>query len=120
MLRLSLLFVLLMGCLGMGKSSIFNTEPYVDTVVDENGKRLSADTPRNWENWAESMHAHIQSEVAGDKASGGLESWNIFWDYRISALKEGRENFQKYINYIIEQRRLAGLPELVFEDNQEP
>ena len=117
MLRLSLLLVLLMGCLGMGKSSIFNTEPYVDTVVDEKGKKLHADTPRNWQGWIESIDAHIENEASGKKVSGGLDSWNTFWNYRVQAVYDAQENPEKYISYIIMIRRNEGLPELV---NLEP
>ena len=117
MLRLSLLLVLLMGCLGMDKSSIFNTEPYVDTVVDEKGKKLLADTPRNWQGWIESIDAHIENEASGKKVSGGLDSWNTLWRKIMKSTEKNTENAEKYINYIIVMRRNEGLPELVFEEN---
>lgn len=117
MLRLVMLIFLIMGCFGMSKPTIFNTEPYVDTVTDESGKKLLADTPRNWRDWTEIMDRHIQREKAGEKVFGGYESWNTLWNKIITAVSEGRQNAEKYVNYIILERRNAGLPELVLDEN---
>ena len=116
MLRLSLLLVLLMGCLGMDKSSIFNTEPYVDTVVDEKGKRLLADTSRHWRDFTELTHRRIAREL-DDARPPSVDTWNIHWASTINTIKNKTENAEKYINYIIVMRRNEGLPELVFEKN---
>ena len=48
-----------------------------------------------------------------------LEGWthgNKSWLLIIDAVRESQENAEKYVRYIVENRRSAGLPELVFED----
>ncbi|MGI9250978.1 MAG: hypothetical protein ACR2PR_07240 [Pseudohongiellaceae bacterium] len=89
----------------------------LDMLRDESDKLLLADTPRYWVYWTETVHRHIQEEVAGKKTPDGVESWNVLWDRRIKAIKRTTENFQKYINYVIEQRNLAELPELILDDD---
>lgn len=116
MLRIFLLGIFLVGCMGMSKTSILNTEPYVDTVTDDTGRTLLADTPRNWRDWTEFMQGHLADEVSGEKVWGGLDSWNTHWIEIIQSLRENTENSEKYVNYIIEIRRDSGLPELVFEE----
>lgn len=114
-----LLFPLLVGCMGMNgcKSGLFNTEPFSDSVVDEGGNKLLADTTRNWANFIEMMDLHIASELDHARAPG-VDTWNIFWMYRFKAIKTNTENPDRYINYIINSRREAGLPELVFEEHE--
>ncbi len=114
LLLLSLPVLLLAGCFGIG--GLLTTDPYLETVVDESGKEWGADTPRYWRDWTEIMDRHIIREVSGHRVPGGLDSWNKSWLNTIKALREGRENAEKYVRYIVENRRSAGLPELVFED----
>ena len=118
MLRIFLLGIFLVGCMGMSKTSIFNTEPYMDTVTDDTGRTLLADTPRNWRDWTEVMDRHIAREIEGQGVSGGYDSWNKFWEKIIGSLTKNTENYQKYIIYIIDIRRKSGLPELVFEEKK--
>ena len=113
------LFPLLVGCMGMNgcKFGLFNTEPFSDTVVDKEGSQLLADTPRNWADFTEVMDRRIFRELDHARAPG-VDSWNIFWMYRLKAIKTNTENPDRYINYIINSRREAGLPEFVFEDHE--
>jgi len=114
-----LLFPLLVGCMGMNgcKSGLFNMEPFSDTVVDKEGNQLLADTPRHWADFTELTQRRIVREV--DQARPpGVDTWNIFWMYRFKAIKTNTENLDRYINYIINSRREAGLPELVFEEHE--
>ena len=100
--------VCLYGC----RSGLFNTEPFVDTFIDEEGNRILADTPRMWEGFVESVEPRIAKEVAGEKPIAGAKSWNEFWLRRIKNIPVNQENRQKYINYMIERRRQEGLPDL--------
>ncbi len=114
LLLLSLPVLLLAGCFGIG--GLLNTDPGYDIVTDESGRRWFADTPRNWRDWTEIMDEYIQEEASGQRVTGGLDSWNTRWLLTIKAVRESQENAEKYVRYIVENRRSAGLPELVFED----
>lgn len=114
-----LLFPLLVGCMGMNgcKSGLFNTEPFSDTVVDKEGNQLLADTPRMWADFTELTQRRIAREV--DQARPpGVDTWNKHWVSTIGSIKTNTENPDRYINYIINSRREAGLPELVFEEHE--
>lgn len=106
-----LLGVMLAGCGMTGNGSIFNTEPYTDTVKDANGRSIAADTQRNWEKWRGLVDPQIASEIAGAKAPG-FPTWNEKWVRQLRHIDSSQENAPKYIAYIIESRRKAGLPEL--------
>ena len=114
LLLLSLPVLLLAGCFGIG--GLLNTDPGYDIVTDESGEWWFADTPRNWRDWTEIMAEYIQEEASGQRVTGGLDSWNTRWLRIIRAVRESQENAEKYVRYIVENRRSAGLPELVFED----
>ena len=73
----------------------------------------SPDTQEEWELFKLTMDAEIKNEVAGKRAPGGPgRTWNERWMRSIVALDKTHENPEKYIGYIVEQRRLHGLPEL--------
>ena len=84
------------------------------------GKKLSDgtwylyDTPSHWAEFQRMMDIHIEKEQSGKHPYRDNEtSWNDFWKARILSLSSDRqENSSKYINYIVEARRRAGLPEL--------
>lgn len=107
-----LLLTVLVGCNMLG-CDLFNTEPFVDTTKDTQGNQVLADTPRMWEIWTERVDRRISREIAGKRPPGGKSSWNGFWVSLIAENKDGgRENAQKYIDYIVEKRQEAGLPPL--------
>ena len=110
-MRLALL--LLVGIFA-GSCSLVSTEPFVDTREDEFGNLILGDTPRNWSGFKESVDYRVSNELAGKRPEGGLKSWNEFWAHRISALRDGQEHYEKYIDYIVESRRANGLPELEY------
>ena len=103
----TLLGVSMPGC----GNSIFNTEPSADWGEDSNGRRVLLDTERNWENWREGIDRLVRTEAAGMKAPGD-PTWEKLWNRELGRIGRSRENSQRYIDYIIEQRRKAGLPEL--------
>jgi len=107
-----LAMALLMGVSMSGCSrGIFNTEPFVDARKDGQGRSVLLDTPRMWQYWREDVDSAVAKEVVGKRPGGGIPSWNANWLRAIKA-NENRENAPKYIAYIIESRRRAGLPEL--------
>ncbi len=110
-----LLMMLPMGCAFSG-GSLFNTEPFVDAEKDAQGNVTLLDTPRMWRYWQADVDRAIAKEVTGEAPGGGIESWGEQWQ-RLIRENRNRENAQKYINYIIEQREQAGLPPL--EDDAE-
>lgn len=87
------------------------TEPFIDAKKDEQGDVTLLDTPRMWRDWQADIDRAIAKEVSGEPPGGGIESWSRQWQRVIRANRD-RENAQKYINYIIEKRKEAGLPAL--------
>ncbi len=114
LLLLSLPALLLAGCFGLGGP--LATDPHLETATDESGKAWGADTQRYWRDWTEIMDEYVKQEASGQEITGGLDSWNTRWLRIIKAVRGGRENAERYVRYIVENRRSAGLPELVFED----
>jgi len=104
--------VLLMGgnMSGCGRG-IFNTEPFTDTTKDVHGRAIAADTARNWQEWREVVDPQLAAESMGRKPPG-FSTWNEKWIRQLRAIEKTQENAPKYIAYIVEARRRAGLPEL--------
>jgi hypothetical protein len=93
-------------------------EPMGDYGRDDQGNVRRLDTQKNWEFHQMTVGMHVDLERAGEPAPGAM-SWNMFWRYRIAA-HQTTENKDKYIAYIVESRRAAGLPELDFEGELPP
>ncbi|MFT3792947.1 MAG: hypothetical protein QM741_18185 [Rudaea sp.] len=100
----------------------------IDVQQRKDGTRVLQDTPRMWEEWRRSVDKEVlrevsyrngsaQNDVLLGKPNGG-GTWDQYWLSRVRAVRSpgdgySHEHPQKYIDYIIEQRRKAGLPELV-------
>ena len=84
----------------------------MDTHQNKDGQLVLSDTPRNWEFFKDNVDFRIQNELEGKRPEAGAKTWNEFWQQHISNQNSGRENREKYINYIIEARRVQGLPNL--------
>lgn len=113
LLGLVILILLVLLLFNMsGFSHLFNDEPIADTARNEQGNLILQDTPRMWNFWTESVEFRIANEVEGKRPEGGHPSWNTFWVSLIETNKTGRENPERYIDYIIKQRQSAGLPPL--------
>ncbi len=71
------------------------------------------DTQDEWELFKLVMDSEIRNEVAGRRAPGGPgRTWNERWMASIVALQKTHENYQRYTDYIVTERRKHGLPEL--------
>lgn len=93
--------------------------PYdeVDYGKTADGKTYLRDTPRTWSVLSRETDEAIARELKGKPPGGGMKSWNENWLRVIRNIRDGKqENPEKYIAYIIEQRRKAGLPEIVFPE----
>ncbi|WP_147455584.1 hypothetical protein [Solilutibacter pythonis] len=99
------------GCSMSNGGGIFNKESFVDVKKDERGNVILLDTPRMWRDWQADVDRAVANEVAGSRPRGGMVSWNAQW-LRVIDANKGRENASKYITYIIDSRRKAGLPDL--------
>lgn len=121
MSNLRLIFVVTLTLAVMGCSFL---DSGYDIQRQPDGTGLLLDTPRMWVRWEESVNDEVPREVKfrrgdvqGDSLDGrpqGGGTWNNYWLQRIHALQSGdQEHPQKYIDYIIQQRREAGLPALV-------
>jgi hypothetical protein len=56
----------------------------------------------------------LEMEQAGRRTS---VNWDRFWVERIEALRKSQENPDRYIEYIIRERRKLGLPEIPLESS---
>jgi hypothetical protein len=91
--------------------------PYdeVDYGKTADGKSYLRDTPRTWIVHKRETDEAIALELKGKPPGGGMKSWNENWVRVIQNTRNGnQENPEKYIAYIVEQRRKLGLPEIVF------
>jgi hypothetical protein len=112
-LRIWLLIAFVAVAAGCGMTEMFNTDPGYDYKKLPDGTAVLLDTPRMWNDWVAQANSVIRAEAKGMNPLGKAESWNAYWLNRIQWLQSGhQENPQRYIDYIIEQRRAAGLPEL--------
>jgi hypothetical protein len=102
------LSLLTAGCAG----SVFHYEPIVDTRKDAEGNLVIRDTPRMWAEWTRHIDSQVAREAAGGPPFAGVKTWETHWALAIKDNQQGRDNAQKYIDYVIEARRRAGLPEL--------
>lgn len=87
-------------------------DTFVDARYDEDGEVILEDTEKNWGYFAESVDRDVIREAREGRPGAGKETWLEFWNWRIRNISENRENRDRYVSYILEQRRTAGLPEL--------
>jgi len=91
----------------------------VNTRRDENGNLILLDTPSMRIGAASAYDQTIEMEKRGHANSDGM-SWNDRWLGTIRSIRKNTENPEWYVQYIIEQRRKAGLPELEGVDEAWP
>jgi len=83
-----------------------------ETTQTLQGKTVLKDTPDLWDEFRGIVSRDIQRELEGRRAQGG-GTWNERWMGSIKSLREGnRENYPKYIDYIINERKRQGLSNL--------
>lgn len=103
--------VILIGC-HMTGCGIFNTEPFVDAKKDAQGRSVLLDTPRMWQYFTVTVEHQVARERDKERPPG-VNSWEEHWFGVINHIESGaQENASKYVDYIIDARRRAGLPEL--------
>jgi len=81
-------------------------------ITDAQGRHIYADTRKNWRESSLDINSTIADEADGKQPGGGTPTWNERWVRWIRGIQETQENAPKYIAYIIESRRRAGLLEL--------
>lgn len=92
-------------------NGLLNTKPMADYKKDEKGDVTLLDTERNWNDWREVVDAQIESEVAGAQPPG-FSSWHEKWLQQLESIERVQENSDKYVRYIVETRKKAGLSDL--------
>ena len=71
------------------------------------------DTPELWYEFVVITDVSVSDEKNGLAPPGGVQSWTESWTRSLRELRKGyRENPDKYVEYIIEARSAAGLPDL--------
>jgi len=103
--------VLAWGIQTIGGCSIFDTTPFKDEIVDENGQTKFADTESNWIDWRTVVDPQLDEEIAGWSAPG-FSSWNHKWTSMIRGIEQSQENPERYIQHLKSRRREAGLAEI--------
>jgi hypothetical protein len=88
---------------------VYYSRPQI--IVDYNGKRIYADTPRAFTDWIKEVNIDIDREIF-DRDNNIDRDWNAEWLNKIEYIKTNQQDPEKYINYIIERRRKRNLPEL--------
>ena len=83
----------------------------IDATHDAQGNVTLLDTPRMWQEFVFMTDLSIQNEVAHSRYTGGManEEGRL---RSMHSIRKTTEHPQKYIDYIIEARRSAGLPEI--------
>jgi len=90
--------------------------PEIEMTMDAQGQHILADTPQNWQQWRSVIDPQIADELAGEESP--LNTWKQNWIQQIENFEKIQENAPRYIDYIIESRRRAGLPELEYNPPQ--
>lgn len=89
---------------------IFDSDSEMTKLPD--GRRVLKDKPEIWDEFKIIVDDDIRNEQFEKSASGG-RTWDERWMGSIKSLREGnQENYPKYIDYIIIERRRQGLPDL--------
>jgi hypothetical protein len=83
-----------------------------DITHDADGHEIFADTPRMWADFVQRTDISIKNEVRGSTHWGGYKNANDAWVAGLRDIPRYREHPQKYVDYIIQERRRVGLPEL--------
>lgn len=111
----AIIFVAAVGTYAVlkGKANELNTRR------DVNGNLILLDTPSMRAGAASAYDQTIEMEKRGHVNSDGV-SWNDRWLGTIRSIRKNTENPEWYVQYIIEQRRKAGLPELEGVDEAWP
>jgi len=65
---------------------------------------------RQW--WMQTVDFAVAYEARGNPPLAGSPDWNEYWVWMIEVNKKSRENPQRYIDYIVNQRAKAGLSPL--------
>lgn len=120
-LWITLTVVVLVGALVLALSARARTSSTmgVDARKDAQGRVTLLDTPRMRADAADSYDQTIAMEKRGHVMSNGM-SWNDRWLNTIRSIRGNTENPEWYVQYIIEHRRKAGLPELEGVDRARP
>lgn len=75
------------------------------------GEIILLDTPGMRSDATFAYDENIKMEQEGHRLSNGM-SWNEVWLNAIRSIRTNTENPEWYVQYIIDRRREAGLPEL--------
>ena len=90
------------------------SQQMADYDTDESGRRVFADTPRNWGNMVRRIEPIIALEVAGrrpfDYEASGHDSWRESWTSWMGRWTDGGNAMsEKLVAYVVERRRQEGL-----------
>ena len=98
---LALLFSGLVGCVFRRSS---------DGMVKSDGG-VNSQSSMEWDAFKFVITGTVQRELEGLPVGGGFESWNDRWE---NTIRNNREHGspEEYIDFIINERRRVGLPEL--------
>ena len=84
----------------------------MDTVVDEEGNTLVADTPRNWSDFVSGVEWDAEYEPARNPIPMGKKTWDDYYLSWFKDLERTQENAPKYIECVVRIPRNHGLPDI--------
>ena len=64
-----------------------------------------------WYVFTDSVNLDIRGELRGQQPTAGHDTWERYWAWKAELLRKDTEG-GRHIQYIIEQRRKAELPEI--------
>jgi hypothetical protein len=96
----------LTGCLFTG-CTFFKT-----VTIDGQGRKDTKYFQTEWDLFRASVDRDIELEQSEHRPPGQRQYWRDWWDSRILALRQNRENPERHIAYIHARRKEAGLSPL--------
>jgi len=105
-----------LACMMLTSQAACDRRSPAEPASGEGQAVIIPDTPELWREFVIATDWSISDEKAGEAPGGGVQSWAKHWTDVLRELRKGyQENPDKYVEYIIEARSAAGLPDLPHE-----
>jgi hypothetical protein len=108
------IFAFIGGLPGCFAPSAYSTREQwdLDTGKKADGSTYFLDSSRNWQFAVPLYQVEVKHELQGVAPPGNKASWADYWQYHFIHLRAHQENPEKYVAFILNLRREAGLPNL--------
>jgi hypothetical protein len=82
----------------------------VITTYDEEGRTHTKYFQTQWDLYRASVDHVIHLESSGEIPPVGKQTWQEYWDWRITLIRQGSKDIEHKLDYIHAARRAANLP----------